>query len=179
MFIMAGHLSVRKGTHYLLEAWRKLAPRANVELWLVGNWQLPKTMRENLPGKVWISPTVPRPKLYELFDRAHVLVFPTLAEGLATTPLQAMARALPVITTPNSGCETFIRHGENGWLVPPCDADAVAAAMESALSDPVKTEAMGREAAASMAQWQWSDYNAALGRVVLQFLQQPISTLER
>jgi glycosyltransferase involved in cell wall biosynthesis len=171
VFLMAGHLSVRKGTHYLLDAWRKLAARGNVELWLVGNWQLPEAMKQNLPGKVWISATVPRPKLYELFDRAHLLVFPTLAEGLATTPLQAMARGLPVITTPNSGCETFIHSGENGWLVPPCDADAVAAAMESALANPAQTEALGREAAATMARWQWSDYRAKLGRAVLDFLQ--------
>ena len=170
VFIMAGHLSVRKGTHYLLEGWRKLAPPANSELWLIGNWQLPESMKRELPANIRFTPTIPRAELYARFDRANVLVFPTLAEGLALTPLQAMARGLTVITTPNSGCETFIRSGENGWLVPPCDAEALASAMACALARRADTEAMGRAAAETVARWQWSDYRAALGTAVSRFL---------
>ncbi len=178
VFLVAGNLSVQKGVHYALEAWRRLGAGGAAELWLVGNWKLPERMREGLPGKVWISPFVLRQTLYELFDRANVMVFPTLAEGLATTPLQAMARGLPVITTPNSGCESFIDHGESGWLVRPRDVDAVAAAMESALAKPADTEAMGRAAAARMARWQWSDYRAALGAAMWNFLRQPRASSE-
>ena len=176
VFIMAGHLSVRKGTHYLLEAWRKLKPGGAAELWLIGNWQLPDAMKQGLPGRVLVSPTIPRSELYARFDRANVLVFPTLAEGLALTPLQAMSRGLPVITTPNSGCETFIRNGENGWLVPPCNPEALATAMESAMARPADTEAVGRSAAATVADWQWSDYRAALGAAIGNFLK-PTSTI--
>jgi glycosyltransferase involved in cell wall biosynthesis len=129
-------------------------------------------MRQALPGKVWISPFVPREKLYELFDRAHVMVFPTLAEGLALTPLQAMARGLPVITTPNSGCDAFIRNGENGWLVPACDAEALAVVMESVLARRAETESIGRAAAAAVSRWQWSDYRGALSQAVLEVVQQ-------
>lgn len=176
VFIMAGHLSVRKGTHYLLDAWRKLAPASNIELWLLGNWQLPEKMKQALPANVTYSPTIPRPELYARFDRAHVFVFPTLAEGLALTPLQAMSRGLPVITTPNSGCETFVRDGENGWLVPPGNVDALATAMQSAIDRGVQVEEMGREAAATVGRWQWSDYRAELGRAVSEFIQQRCTT---
>ncbi|MGE0406572.1 MAG: hypothetical protein AB7O65_09745, partial [Candidatus Korobacteraceae bacterium] len=41
IFLSAGTLSVRKGVHYLLEAWRRLAPAENAELWLVGHRALP------------------------------------------------------------------------------------------------------------------------------------------
>ncbi|MBZ5566491.1 MAG: glycosyltransferase family 4 protein [Acidobacteriia bacterium] len=172
VFLVAGNLSVQKGIHYALAAWRRISAHSCTELWMVGNWKLPERMREGLPGKVWVSPFVLREKLYELFDRANVMVFPTLAEGLATTPLQAMARGLPVITTRNSGCDSFIRPGENGWLVSPRDVDALVAAMEAAIARPADTEAIGRAAAASMAQWQWSDYHATLGRTVLEILRQ-------
>ena len=173
VFVMAGHLSVRKGTHYLLEAWRKLSPPSDVELWLFGNWQLPERMKQSLPANAIFTPTIPRSELYERFDRANVFVFPTLAEGLALTPLQAMAHGLPVITTPNSGCETFIRSGENGWLVPACDPDALASAMQSAIDRRHEAESMGREAAATVAKWQWSDYRAALAKAVTEFLADP------
>lgn len=173
VFLMAGTLSVRKGTHYLLRAWRQLSPPANVELWLIGNWQLPASLRQNLPGTVSIRDTVPRAELYDIFDRANVLVFPTLAEGLALTPLQAMARGLPVITTPNSGAGVFMRDGENGRMIPPCDVDALAEAMQHAWKDPAASEAMGRRAAEHMRRWQWRDYRAALGARVRSFLQDP------
>jgi len=173
VFIMAGHLSLRKGTHYLLEAWRKLSPSKDVELWLFGNWQLPESMKRALPVNAIFTPTIPRHELYQRFDRANVFVFPTLAEGLALTPLQAMSRGLLVITTPNSGCETFIRNGDNGWLVPACDADALAGAMQSALDRRREIESMGREAAATVAKWQWSDYRAALADAVTEFLADP------
>lgn len=173
VFLVAGTLSARKGTHYVLEAWRRLAPPAQVELWLVGNWQLPQHMRNGLPGTVVIRDTVPRDELYSLFDRANVLVFPTLAEGLALTPLQAMARGLPVVTTRNSGAGVFIRHGENGWLVPPCDLDALCGAMHDCLADPSRLDEMGRQAARVMAAWQWGDYRRALVIAVSEFLTGP------
>ncbi len=169
-FLVAGTLSVRKGTHYVLEAWRRLAPPPQAELWLVGNWQLPQNLRNGLPRSVIIRDPVPRDELYALFDRANVLVFPTLAEGLALTPLQAMARGLPVITTRNSGAGVFIRHGQNGWLISPCDLEALCGAMHDCLAQPSTLEEMGRRAADAMAAWQWSDYRLALGRAVSEFL---------
>lgn len=171
VFIMAGSLSVRKGAHYVLKAWRTLAPPPDVELWLVGTWQLPDRLREGLPGKVWISPPLPRWELFELFDRANVFVFPTLAEGLALTPLEAMARGLPVITTPNSGEGIFIRNGENGWMIPPCNADALATAMARCYQDSAGVEEAGKKAAEKMASWQWSEYRAMMRRAISEYLQ--------
>ena len=170
VFLVAGTLSVRKGTHYVLSAWSKLRLPFNVELWLVGNWQLPNEMRRNLPGNVVLQDTVPRQELYGIFDRANVLVLPTLAEGLALTPLQAMARGLPVITTPNSGAGNFIRSGENGWIIPPCDDDALAQTMMLCCEDPSSLEAMGRRAAQQMSGWQWSQYRAKLRTVMSAYL---------
>lgn len=170
IILVAGHLSARKGTHYLLQAWRRLSPPGNVELWMVGKWLLPAIWREGLPSNVCISDTVPREKLFNLFDQANVLVFPTLAEGLALTPLEAMARAVPVITTPSSGADQFIRDGENGRLIRPCDVDALANVLSWAIEHPAELYEMGMRAAATMAAWQWSDYRSQLGEKVATLL---------
>ncbi|HEV8524981.1 MAG TPA: glycosyltransferase family 4 protein, partial [Terriglobales bacterium] len=134
--------------------------------------------RRGLPANVVVRDTVPRQELYGIFDRANVLVFPTLAEGLALTPLQAMARGLPVITTPNSGAGNFIRNGENGWMIPPCNEDALARAMALCCEDPSSLEEMGSRAAQQMSRWRWSDYRAALGAVVSEFLRHPQGATE-
>jgi glycosyltransferase involved in cell wall biosynthesis len=133
---------------------------------MVGKWLLPAAWREGLPSKVCIIDTVPREKLFSIFDQANVLVFPTLAEGLALTPLEAMARAVPVITTPNSGADQFIRDGENGRLIRPCDVDGLANVLSWAIEHPAELYEMGMRSAATMAAWQWSDYRSRLGEKV-------------
>jgi glycosyltransferase involved in cell wall biosynthesis len=170
IFLVAGNLSVNKGVHYVIDAWRKLAPQRGAELWLVGTWKLPDAYRHDLPGKVWISPSVPRSELFAIFDRANVLLFPTLFEGLGQISLEAMARGLPVITTPNSGADMFIDDGVNGVLIQPADLESLTSAMSAAMDDPRAMEEMGRRAAETMARWQWSDYRLLLASKVAELL---------
>ena len=175
VILVAGHLSARKGTYYLLEAWRRLSPPEHVELWMVGKWLLPAAWREKLPGKVCISDTVPRERLFSLFDQANVLAFPTLAEGLALTPLEAMARGVPVLTTPNSGADRFIRDGENGKLIQPCDVDGLTNELSWAIEHPAELYEMGMRAAATMGAWQWSNYRLLLGQRVADLVGRNVS----
>jgi glycosyltransferase involved in cell wall biosynthesis len=168
VFLVAGQLSVRKGTHYVIRAWPALANRPGAELWLVGPWRLPSTLQTALSGRVRIVPPVPRSELFALFDQADVLVFPTLAEGLANTALEAMSRGLPLITTPNSGCDVFIESGHSGILIAPRDLDLLVAAMTWAVEHAHEIRLMGRRCAERMAQWQWADYRAMLGATVSQ-----------
>lgn len=166
VFLSAGSQSARKGTHYLLQAWRTLAPRAGAELWLTGSMKLPPSLLAGLPGTVVARNTVPQQELFEHFRRADVLVFPSLSEGFGMVITEAMAHGLPVITTPNTAGRDLINHGENGLLVPAGDADALAAAMEWCLDHPDAVREMGRRARTTAAGWQWPDYRAALARVV-------------
>ena len=59
-----------------------------------------------------------RADLFEIYNRASVLVLPTLYEGFALVITEAMAHGLSVITTPNSGAGGFITHGREGLIVP-------------------------------------------------------------
>jgi glycosyltransferase involved in cell wall biosynthesis len=43
------------------------------------------------------------------------------------------------------GCREVVTHGVNGFLVPPRDAGALAAAIADILSNPVLADTMGRE----------------------------------
>ncbi len=78
---------------------------------------------------------------------AHVFVLPSFyREGLPRTILEALASGRPVITTDMPGCREPIRHGENGLLIPPRDAPALAAAMTLFLERPEQVAVMGRAA---------------------------------
>lgn len=67
---------------------------------------------------------------------AHVFVLPSFyREGLPRTILEALSSGRPVVTTDTPGCRDPITQGENGVIVPPRDAAALAAAMESIVAD--------------------------------------------
>ena len=75
---------------------------------------------------------------------ASVFVLPTFyREGLPRTILEAMAIGRPIITTDTPGCRETVLPGENGLLVPPRDADALASAMARLAGNPERIIAMG------------------------------------
>ena len=59
----------------------------------------------------------------------NVFVLPSQAEGTSCTLQEAMATALPVVATAVGGTPKLVEHGVTGWLVPPDDEVALAAAL--------------------------------------------------
>jgi glycosyltransferase involved in cell wall biosynthesis len=67
-----------------------------------------------------------RPYLYD----SHIFVLPSFyGEGLPRSILEAMAVGRPILTTDNVGCKETVVQGENGFLVPVRDAEALAERM--------------------------------------------------
>lgn len=172
VFLHAGTLSLRKGTHVLLRAWHRLANRRGTELWLVGNSELPAQALRGLPDNVHVRPRVPRSEMRYLFAQSAAVVLPTLGEGRANVIVMAMAHGLPVITTPNSGCDEAVRDGETGWLAPIRDADALAEKLLWCLEHRDALRDMGRAAARQAAAWQFPEFMHAHGQVIRGFLKE-------
>lgn len=59
----------------------------------------------------------------------HVYVLPSYHEGMPRTVLEAMAMGRPILTTNVPGCRETVIQGENGYLVPKADAEALAERM--------------------------------------------------
>jgi glycosyltransferase involved in cell wall biosynthesis len=145
--LCAGHLSFRKGTPYLLDAWQRLnvAPD-RAELVLAGRNLLPERILAHIPSGVRRVGSLSAADLDRLYEQASVLVLPTLCEGLAHVIPEALSRGVPVITTPNSGAEGLVVDGDNGWLVPTRDADALADRLQWCFDHPDELQAMSERA---------------------------------
>jgi glycosyltransferase involved in cell wall biosynthesis len=158
IFISAGAQSVRKGTPYLLRAWKKVGRAAGAELRLVGKSTLPERLASAAPDGVTFESTVSQAELFAKYRAASVLVLPSLCEGFALVILEAMAHGLPVITTPNSGAGEFVKDGINGWIVPIRDVDALADRIRWCIENPDALVEMGRRSREIARRWTWSEY---------------------
>jgi len=65
------------------------------------------------------------------------------AEGLSNALMEAMASRLPIVATRVGGNPELVREGENGFLVPYGDAQALAEALRALLSAPEQAREMG------------------------------------
>ena len=81
--------------------------------------------------------------LHAWYEGADLFVHPTLYEGSSLVTLEAMAHRRAVIATTAGGLPDKVRPGVSGWLVPPGDASALAAAISGALGQRERLAAMG------------------------------------
>lgn len=83
------------------------------------------------------------PELRRLYAEADLFVFPTLADCLPIALMEAMAAGLPIVATDTGAISEEVESGVNGLLVPARDAGALAQAVRTLVSDPVRRCAMG------------------------------------
>jgi len=82
-------------------------------------------------------------EMHAWHELATLFVHPTLYEGSSLVTLEAMAHRRPVVASAAGGIPDKVRPGENGWLVPPGDPSALAAAISGAVADPARLARYG------------------------------------
>jgi glycosyltransferase involved in cell wall biosynthesis len=84
--------------------------------------------------------------LKQTYQRATMLVLPSLNENLSMVMLEAMATGLPVIGTNVGGIPTCIDDGKTGYLVPPANSQALADKIKVLLDDGGLAARLGKAA---------------------------------
>ncbi len=161
--LSVGSHDLRKGTPYLLEAWRRAA-LPDAELHLVGPLRLAKAFLDPYAGLFRHSAHVPKSELGRHYAGADLLAFPTLGDGFGLVIQEAMCTGTPVVTTPCGGGPDCITDGVDGWIVPPRDIDALVDRFRACAADRDQTQAIGRAARARAERLTWRDAGAAIIR---------------
>jgi starch synthase len=156
-FFLANHTQ-NKGLPVLLDAFARIG---RPFLLVIGGEQrggvdYDRAIAACRPGqRIVVTGRLSDAAVHALFRRSDAFVFPTLADTFPLAVLEAMAHGVPVIASRVGGIVHQIdRHC--GVLVPPGDADALAAAICSLADDPSRAAAMGRAARARVAaEYTW------------------------
>jgi glycosyltransferase involved in cell wall biosynthesis len=123
-----GLVNLRKGIQYLIQAARLLAHEPNIRFVVAGPIQISEHAVKSAPPNMQFLGKVSRSDVPAVYQQADVFVLPTLSDGFAVAQLEAMARGLPVIVTPN--CGEVVTDGIDGFIVPPRDGHAIAQAIQ-------------------------------------------------
>jgi glycosyltransferase involved in cell wall biosynthesis len=181
ILLSVGRLEESKGFHVLARAlaavrehggfddrpWRWVVlgdgPYRPVLAALVAELRLERHVR--FPGRVGDA------EMHGWHELSTLFVHPTLYEGSSLVTLEAMAHHRAVVASAAGGIPDKVRPGENGWLVEPGDASALAAAISGAVSDPARLARYGAAGRAIVErEFSWSaagDATVALYRRLL------------
>ena len=139
-----------KGYPYFLESMRTLL-RRDSRIWflLVGSGPLEEEIRGEagkIPGRERIVFAGTRPDIPDLMNAMDIFVLASVTEGFPNVLLEAMALARPVVATRVGGIPELVHSGEDGILVPPRDAEALAEGVLILAKDRERAAALGERA---------------------------------
>lgn len=147
--LYVGWLSRGKGVFQLVEAVRELGDRT-VTLRIVGDGPERATLQEAALAagvRAEFHGALRPTEVAAFLNHAAVVAMPsTNPEGLGLVALEAMAAGALVVASSAGGIAESVIDGETGWLVPPGDVAALAAALADALSAAAAADASRRTA---------------------------------
>ncbi len=148
LILFVGRLRHYKGVDVLISALQRLP---GAQALVVGVGPMEQTWRSlahalGVADRVAFLGELSDAELVALYHAASIFVLPSTnrAETLGIVQLEAMACGLPLVCTElGTGTSYVNQNGQTGWVVPPDDADALAAALRKLLENPAQRAAMG------------------------------------
>jgi len=148
--VSVASLTANKGHDVLIRAMQQLVGRhGNVRCLIVGEGRERQELasligRLGLVGRVFL--TGMQIDVAPFLSLARVLVLCSVRrEGLSVSLIEGAAAGLPLLGSDLGGIPEVIRHGVNGFVFPPGDAGALAAAIGRLIDEPALRERMGRQ----------------------------------
>jgi glycosyltransferase involved in cell wall biosynthesis len=152
--LFVGQWNERKGIRYLVEAFAQVSKQyRELQLVCAGALCAADSVLQDFPAdirrRVTVHPRVTREELIQLHSQADIFIFPTLFEGSSLALLEAMASALPIVTTPVGAAPDILQDQTSALLVPLRDSNLLAAAVRELIENPTKRGTLGTNARAA------------------------------
>ncbi len=173
-FLFLGRICARKGSYDLLAAFKALPNevRARARLVFAGDGQVEdlRELASEYEDQVVVHSWINRAQRDQLLADSDAFVLPSYLEGVPMSMLEAMATALPVITTPVGGIPDVVADGREGLLVTPGDIAALSAAMRRMIDDESLRLTLGLCARSRAESFDVREYSVELHRIYRRLL---------
>lgn len=160
--LYVGQITQRKGIAQVLEAARRLHDE-NFVFEIVGEGRdqdpalyAPYNEFVTFRGRLEFE------ELREAYGAADVFVFPSMGDGFGQVILEAMSASLPVICSTNCGGADVVRDGENGFVIPVGDTDALVERLVWLEANRQTLAEMGALARTTALTYSWRRYELAI-----------------
>ena len=159
LFVYLGRLKKYKRVDIVIRALAELnVPEASLEIAGTGDYraQLEGLVKSlDLTDRVKFLGFIPEDEKIHLLRRAWASTLASPKEGWGISNLEAAACATPVIAANSPGIRESVIDGETGFLVPPGDAGAMAAAMRGIVVSPDLVNVLGVAARRFAERFTW------------------------
>lgn len=125
-FIFLGSFIHRKGIDTVIEAIRKLPQDENIKFCFCGSGDYLEDLKSlQKDYDVEIKQNQTQPQLRTLLNESRFFLLMSRAEGFATATTEAFFCHVPVVTSDIDNFKEQVEEGENGFIVPLGDSDAL------------------------------------------------------
>ncbi len=157
VFGVLGNLIPRKRVDRLLRAFAK-AGLENTRLRIGGDGPERERLERlavslRLEKQVEFCGAVPYAQTPAFYNACDCLVSASKAETFGMTLIEALACGVPVLSTRSGGPESIVVPGQNGWLVPVDDVDALADSLRQAVQHAFDPAALRADCIARFGEW--------------------------
>lgn len=158
--LFVADMSPMKGVIYLLDAWSKLSIRSS-KLYLVGGMtdEVKRVVESYKKEDDSIITTGHVTDTKSYYDKADIFVIPSLSEAYGKVILEAMASGLPVIASSNTGARDVVDNGEQGFIVPIRDSEAIKDKIQYFYDNLSEVKRMGKNARKVAEENTWDKFS--------------------
>jgi glycosyltransferase involved in cell wall biosynthesis len=156
----SGKLIVRKDPLTLVQAFERMRHRDRAALLFIGDGELRGAIESYVARRsladVVIAGFVNQTEIPRLYAASDAFVLPSSFDPRATVVNEAMACGLPVLITDRCGpAGDIVRQGDNGFIFPYGDADALALHLDTLAADPALRARMAARSREIISDWSY------------------------
>ncbi len=154
--LFVGRYERRKGLKELIRAYKLvLKNHKDIQLSIVG--PIPNHLKDEQSGLEYFGEIKDEQQMKRIMDQHHILIVPSISEGMPTVILEAMSRGLAIICT-DVGANRVMVNADNGWLIDEVSVSNISGRLQNVLDlDLIKLNHMGKASLELVKDnWGWS-----------------------
>lgn len=148
-----GTEGIRKGLHYAIRALSRFNGKVEIHVFGLSSFEIPG--HELDLTHVHFHGFVPPPSLPIELSKMHCAIMPSLLEGYTFGVTDCLSQGMPGIVTRNTA--TWIQDGQEGYVVPIRDSEAIADSFEKLLNEELR-HTLSLNALKMVREFPWQRY---------------------